>query len=133
MAEGEPRIPEGVTREQALYHIRRLQSSCNLLRDIETGNIPVSHYSSGEVELKKNAKGQTCVDKDNHPIEVPVALPIHGVTPRDTHCLSFAVKSAIFSDLSLLSEWGGHDDALAMIDEARLFPRKAVVYEARRR
>jgi hypothetical protein len=126
-------LPEDVTREQVLYHVTRLRESCELLRTLDSGDYPLALYSSGETQVKKNAKGQTLVDKDRQVIMEPVALPIFGTTPRDTHCLRFAVTQAIFSDLSLLSEWGGHDDALAMIDEARLFPRKAVVYEARRR
>lgn len=125
-------LPEGVTRDQALYHIRRLQSSCNLLREIETGNMPMSSYSSGETEFKKNDKGQILVNKENHPVEIPVSLPIYGATTRDTHCLAFAVKSAIFSDYQLLSSWGGKEDAQAMINESRLCPKKAIVYETRR-
>jgi len=66
--------------------------------------------------------------KDQEP--EPVSLPVFGETPRDIHCLRFAVTQAIFSDFMLLSEWGGHDDALAMIQESR-FPTKGVIYELR--
>jgi hypothetical protein len=124
-------LPEDVTQEQVLYHVKRLRFSCNLLRSLDLGEFgALQFYSSGETQLKKNSRGQIYVDKDHHPIEEPVALPLFGKLPSDTHCLRFAVASAIFSDLRLLSEWGGKDDALALIDETRLFPKKGIVYES---
>ena len=88
--------------------------------------MPTSTWSSGETEFKKDAKGQIMVNKENHPIEIPVFLPIYGATPQDTHCLSFAVKSAITSDFQLLSGWGGRDDALALINEFKQIGRAHV-------
>ena len=122
-------LPEDVTKDQVLYHVTRLRNSCNLLRSLDSGDFPLSLYSSGETELKRNSKGQLLVDKDHHPIEVPVALPIFGETPRDIHCLRFAVTQAIFSDLSLLSEWGGREEAQALVNESRLVPKKGIIYE----
>ena len=113
-------LPEDVTKEQVLYHVTRLRNSCNLLRTLDTGDYPLQFYSSGETQVKRNAKGQTLVDKDRQVIMEPVALPIFGTTPRDIHCLRFGVTQAIFSDLELLSEWGGRDEALALIGESKL-------------
>lgn len=126
--EREQCLPEDVTEEQILYHVQRLRNSCNLLRTLDSGDYPLPFYTSGETELKRDAKGQLLVDKDHHPIKVPVALPIFGTTPRDTHCLSFAVKSAISADFDLLSEWGGHEDAMEMINETKLFPKNGTIY-----
>jgi hypothetical protein len=124
-------LPEDVTREQVLYHVTRLRNSCNLLRTLDSGDYPLALYSSGETQVKKNAKGQTLVDKDRQVIMEPVALPIFGTTPRDTHCLRFAVTQAIFSDLELLSEWGGREEAQALVNESRLVPKSTMIYERR--
>lgn len=119
-------LPADVTKDQVLYHVKRLRFSCNLLRSLDLGEFgALQFYSSGETEIKRNSKGQICVDKDHHPIEEPVALPIFGKLPSDIQCLRFAVCSAIFSDLQLLSEWGGKEDAIAMINESR------TVYESK--
>jgi hypothetical protein len=121
-------LPEGVTRDQVLHEVEGLRSSCTLLREIETGNMPNSTWSSGEKDFKRDAKGQVMHDKDGKIIFGPVALPIYGVTPRDTHCLSYGVKRAIGSRLQMLTEWGGHDEAMEMIREYQLKP-KGVIYE----
>ena len=120
-------LPEDVTREQAIYHIRRLRSSCELLRELDSGNFPLANYSSGETKTRKmqGFPGEK-LKKDEEP--EPVSLPVFGKNPRDTHNLRFAVCSAIFSDLQLISEWGGRADALAMINDSR-FPTKMVIYE----
>jgi hypothetical protein len=121
-------LPRGVTKDQALYHIRRLRESCELIRSIDSGSYPLRFYSSGEVEHKKmqGFPGEK-LKKDEE--GEPVSLPVFGTTPRDTHCLRFAVTQAIFSDLQLISEWGGHDDAIAMVNESRLIPKKGTIYE----
>jgi hypothetical protein len=108
-----------------------LRESCELLRTLDSGDYPLALYSSGETQVKKNAKGQTLVDKDRQVIMEPVALPIFGTTPRDTHCLRFAVTQAIFSDLELLSEWGGREEAQALVNESRLVPKSTMIYERR--
>lgn len=122
-------LPADVTKEQALYHIRRLRESCELLRSLDSGSYPLRFYSSGETKPRKQQgfPGEK-LKRDEEP--EPVSLPVFGTTPRDTHCLRFAVAQAIFSDLQLLSEWGGHDDALALINESR-FPTKLVIYDSR--
>ena len=122
-------MPEDVTKDQVLHEVEGLRSSCILLRSLESGDYPLEFYGSGEVELKRNAKGQLLVDRDHHPIEVPVALPIFGKLPSDSACLLHGVKRSIGSRLQMLTEWGGHDDAMLIIREYQLIPKKGVIYE----
>lgn len=122
-------LPEGVTKDQALYHVGRLQASCKLLRYLDSGDYPLSHYSSGETNPRKVVKTSFAGERIKEIVEEPVSLPVFGTTPRDIHCLRFAVCSAIFSDLQLLSKWGGHNEAIQMIEDSKLFPKKGTVYE----
>ena len=122
-------LPEDVTKDQVLHEVEGLRSSCILLRQLESRDYPLEYYSSGEVEFKRNDKGQLLVDKDHHPIEVPVALPVYGKLPSDNACLLHGVKRSIGSRLQMLSEWGGHDEAMDMIREYQLIPKKGTIYE----
>lgn len=107
--------PEVSKRDAELY-VNRLVASCDLLRSIDSGNFPISHYSSGEFKIKRRrgADGKVYEESD------PVFLPLYKDPKSSMLGLRFLVCSAIFSDFMQLSEWGAREQALEVINERRL-------------
>lgn len=124
-------MSQELPHEVAESLVNRFTANCDTLRQLDSGDYPLAFYSSGETQIRHNAKGQILVDKDHHPLTEPVALPVYGKLPSDTHCLRFAVCQAIYSDLGLFIEMGGGDDALDIINSRRLFPKKGTVYQSK--
>jgi hypothetical protein len=110
-------LPESVTKVQAKMYAERLVTSCDLLRSLDTGNFPLTVYSSGETRQKKIFNKET---RNWELVEEPVDLPIFKDQKSSMLGLRFALCSAIFSDFMMLSSWGLREEALCVINERKI-------------
>lgn len=88
-----------ITPQDAEFYIDRLTRVCELRWEIDSGNYPLTHYSSGERKEKRTPKG--VVETDEF-----VYLPIYKDPQSPVKGLRFGVLHTIFETAEMLGSMG---------------------------
>jgi hypothetical protein len=113
-----PEIP--VTSQDAELYLTRLIKSCELRQSLDSGNYPLTHYSSGE---EKAAQVRVRPDgiKEIVPTEI-VQLPIWKPQKGREKGLRYGVLFSIYSDFNMLCEMGLQKEATEIVVFDRSMP-----------
>lgn len=93
---------------------QRLINSCQLLRSLDSGNYPLSHYSAGEKSVKRVFDVKR---NETRTTETIVDIPIWPEGP--VRGLRYGVTKAIFSDLEELTRLGIGKEARDYVKEMK--------------
>ncbi len=110
-----PDNPYGIpTYQDALFHAQRLQNFLQRLKGIDSRIIPPDNFSASERRQVRASNGGWV--ETGQIVELPI-FPKDGMKG-----LRYLLCAAIVSELSILSAWGGHDEAMQMIKENTVEP-----------